>query len=128
MHVRECADTVTYVPFHVGQDRSRTWWIIRTGGTLRLKHDHRHEDGSADDITWYGGDAAEPGSATRQQFPADEFTAELLPAAAVNVWTVELIPGERYTYMLQRRGTERRFQAEFDLTRQVAAPPAPWGW
>jgi hypothetical protein len=128
MHVRECADTVTYVPFHVGDDRSRTWWVIRTAGGLRLKHDHRHEDGSHDDITWYGGDARGPGEATRQEFPADEHTAQLLPPAATNVWTLELVPGERYVYRLRREGTDRRFEASFDLTRPVAPPPAPWGW
>jgi hypothetical protein len=126
MHVRECADTVTYVPFHVGDDRSRTWWFIRTADGLRLKHDHRHEDGSEDEVTWYGGDARDAGTATRQEFPADQHTADLIPYAATNVWTVELVPGDRYVYMLRREG--RRFDAHFDLTHPVDPPPAPWGW
>ena len=71
MHVRECAPGEIRVPFHVGEDRSRTWVITRTDDGLRLKHDHRHEDGSPDVLTLYGGDTTTPGTATRQEFPAD---------------------------------------------------------
>lgn len=127
MHVRACGDDEIRIPFHVGDDRSRTWVLTRTDAGLRLKHDHRHADGSEDEVTWYGGDTAEPGTATRQAFPADEETAELLPAAATNVWTLELEPGERFAYALRREGTDRRFRAEFDLTRPVPPPPPPWG-
>lgn len=127
MHVRECTDEEIRIPFHVGEDRSRTWVISRTGEGLRLKHDHRHEDGTPDEVTQYGGDTTDPGTATSQSFPADAGTAELIPAAATNVWTLELIPGETFAYALRREGTERRFRAEFDLRRPVPAPPAPWG-
>lgn len=127
MHVRECAEGEIKIPFHVGADRSRTWVLTRTDTGLRLKHDHRHEDGSEDEVTQYGGDTAEPGTAERQEFPADVFTASLIPAAATNVWTVEAVPGERFAYALRREGTDRRFRIEFDLTRPVEAPPAPWG-
>lgn len=128
MHVRECRDTVIRVPFHVGEDRSRTWVITRTATGLRLKHDHRHRDGSEDAVTQYGGDTAGPGSGSRQEFPADAHTAGLIAAAATNVWTVEVVPGERFTYALRREGTDRRFRIDFDLTRPVEAPPAPWGF
>lgn len=128
MHVRECEDDVIRIPFHVGDDRSRTWIITRTADGLRLKHDHRHEDGSPDDITMYGGDTEDEGTATRQRFPADEETAELLPAAATNVWTVTVEPGETFGYELRREGTDREFRVEFDLATPVEAPPAPWGW
>ena len=127
MHVRECSDDEIRVPFFVGDDRSRTWVFTPTASGLRLKHDHRHEDGSEDEVTQYGGDTAEVGSATRQAFPADAFTAELVPAAANNTWTVELIPGELFAYQLRREGTERRFRVEFDLSRPVDTPPPPWG-
>jgi hypothetical protein len=127
MHVRECAEDEIRVPFHVGENRSRTWVFTRTDGGLRLKHDHRHEDGTEDELTWYGGDTRDAGTAERQAFAADAHTAALLPEAATNVWTVEIVPGERYVYQLVREGTERRFRAEFDLTRPVPAPPAPWG-
>jgi hypothetical protein len=127
MHVRRCSDDQILIPFHVGDDRSRTWVLTRTAAGLRLKHDHRHRDGSEDDVTQYGGDTAAAGTAQRQEFPADEFTASLIPAARTNVWTVEVIPGEAFVYALRREGTDRRFRMRFDLTRPVAAPPAPWG-
>lgn len=127
MHVRECADSVILVPFHVGDDRSRTWVFTRTADGLRLKHDHRHADGSEDAVTQYGGDTSSPGTAETQDFPADAFTAELLPVSATNVWTVEIVPGTRFTYALRREGTERRFRVAFDLATPVPAPPAPWG-
>lgn len=74
MHVRECGESEIKVPFHVGDDRSRTWVLTRTATGLRLKHDHRHEDGSEDALTIYGGDTAAPGTATRQEFPVDAFS------------------------------------------------------
>ena len=46
MHVRRCNDTQLQIPFHVGDDASRTWLITKTGSGLSLKHDHRHEDGA----------------------------------------------------------------------------------
>lgn len=127
MHVRECHDSRILIPFHVGEDRSRTWVLTRSPEGLRLKHDHRHEDGSEDEVTQYGGDTDGPGSAVRQEFHADAHTASLIPAAATNVWTVEVVPGESFVYALRREGTDRRFRVRFDLTRPVAPPPPPWG-
>ena len=127
MHVRQCSPSEVRIPFHVGENRSRTWIFTRTAGGLRLKHDHRHEDGSEDRVTQYGGDTRDAGTASTQEFHADAHTASLIPAAATNVWTVEVVPGERFAYALRREGTERRFRVEFDLTRRVPAPPAPWG-
>lgn len=127
MHVRECSADEVRVPFHVGDDRSRTWILTRTEEGLRLKHDHRHADGSEDEITQYGGDTRSAGSATEQEFHADDFTANLVPGTDTNIWTVEIVPGERFAYGLRQEGTDRRFRVEFDLTTSVAAPPAPWG-
>lgn len=128
MHVRECTDAVIRVPFHVGENRSRTWVVSRTADGLRLKHDHRHEDGSEDAVTQYGGDSPGPGTAMVQEFAADAHTASLIPAAATNVWTMELRPGEQFVYALRREGTDRRFRVAFDLTRPVPTPPASWGF
>lgn len=130
MHVRSCSDREIRIPFHVGEDRSRTWVITRTPAGLRLKHDHRHEDGSEDARTQYGGDSVGAGSATRQDFPADAFSQALfrresIPQSAANVWTVEVTPGRIFAYQLRRPG--RHFRVEFDLTRPVPAPPPPWG-
>jgi hypothetical protein len=127
MHVRECTPDAIRIPFHVGDDRSRTWVLTRTASGLRLKHDHRHEDGTEDKITQYGGDTAAPGTPERLEFPADAHTATLIPEARTNVWTIELVPGKTFAYALRREGTDRRFRIEFDLAKRVPAPPAPWG-
>ena len=92
MHVRQCSEQELRIPFHVGEDRSRTWVLTRTEGGLRLKHDHRHADGSEDAVTQYGGDTRGVGTLTAQEFYADAHTATLIPAASVNVWTVEVLP------------------------------------
>lgn len=128
MHVRMCENERILVPFMVGDDRSRTWVFSRSADGLRLQHDHRHEDGTEDEVTMYGGDTRTPGLSRVQRFHADARTAELIPAAATNVWTVELVPGKTFTYSLEREGTDRKFKAEFDLSREVPPPPAPWGW
>lgn len=125
MHVRGCGDTVR-IPFHVGVNHSRTWVFTRTAAGVRLKHDHRHEDGSEDAVTQYGGDARAGGTASTMAFAADSFTAALLPAARTNVWTVQITPTQ-YVYELRREGTDRRFRVVFDLTKPAAVPPAPWG-
>jgi hypothetical protein len=127
MHVRRCSEDEIQIPLHVGENRSRTWIVTRTGQGLRLKHDHRHEDGSDDPVTQYGGDTRDPGTATSQSFPADAYTADLLPEAATNVWSLTVEPGERLTYHLTRHG-EPRATFVFDLSREVEAPPAPWGY
>jgi hypothetical protein len=127
MHVRRCTPAEIRIPFHAGADRSRTWVLSRTAQGLRLKHDHRHEDGSEDAITQYGGDTRDRGTAGHQEFHADAHTASLIPAAAANIWTVEIVPGAQFAYALRREGTDRRFRVEFDLARPVAAPPPPWG-
>lgn len=131
IHVLECGADTTRVPFHVGDDHSRTWVLTRTADGLRLKHDHRHEDGTSDKVTMYGGDTATAGTAQRQAFPVDaesidNFNANGLGASATNTWAMEIEPGRRFLYELSRPNG-RLFQVEFDLTRPVPAPPAPWG-
>lgn len=133
MHVRGCDEPARElrVPFHVGDDHSRTWVITRTADGLRLKHDHRHADGSEDVLTMYGGDTAAPGTAMRQEFPVDAesialFEREGSEASVTNTWAMEVEPGERFLYELSRPGG-RLFQVEFDLSHPVDLPPAPWG-
>jgi hypothetical protein len=128
MHVRACEKNRVRIPFFVGADKSRTWVLTQKKERLLLKHDHRHEDGTPDKVTMYGGWTTNGGAATRQMFPADQETADILPAAAPNVWWIELVPGEYFTYNLRRMGSERFFSIKFDLTREVKTPDAPWGW
>ena len=129
MHISTCSANEIRIPFHVGENRSRTWVLTRTEQGLRLKHDHRHEDGSEDAITQYGGDTATDGTATRQEFPVDAesialFTANNRQVSNTNIWAVE-IDAERFAYELRREG--RLFRVEFDLTKPIATPPPAWG-
>lgn len=125
MHVSECGETEIRIPFHVGENRSRTWVLTRGEDFLRLKHDHRHEDGEPDDVTQYGGDALD-GEGLAVDFPADAYTAEMLPAAATNIWTIAVIPDETFSYTLRREEQGRRFKVEFDLANPVPVPPPAW--
>jgi hypothetical protein len=130
VHVRECSGEEIRIPFHVGENRSRTWVITRTADGLRLKHDHRHEDGTQDTLTQYGGDTIGEGTESRQEFPADDFSKALftqnnIPQSVTNVWAVEVHPGRTFAYELRR--PNRHFRVEFDLAAPVEAPPPPWG-
>lgn len=133
MHVRGCDEPTRElrIPFHVGDDRSRTWVLTRTDSGLRLKHDHRHSDGSNDVLTMYGGDTTTPGSSQRQEFPVDADSIALFErtgsaASVTNIWTMEIESGRRFLYELSRPGG-RLFRVEFDLSTPVETPPAPWG-
>ncbi len=137
MHIRRCTPDRIEIPFHIdgvgpdgGWDRSRTWIITRTATGLRLKHDHRHADGSKDELTMYGGDTVDAGTATRQTFPIDAesialFTRTGRSVSNSNIWSVETT-ADGYTYGLSREG--RDFRVTFDYRQPVAPPLAPWGW
>lgn len=129
MHVRECGENELRIPFHVGDNRSRTWILTRTGSGLQLKHDHREPDGSDDAMTMYGGHTIDAGWASAQAFPADRYSQEIFVAQAIpqsidNTWHMYIYP-DRFTYRLTRAG--REFRVDFDLTAPVPPPPAPWG-
>lgn len=123
MQVRDCSEDEIRIPFAVGEDRSRTWVVAKTGTGLRLKHDHRHADGATDVLHGYGGDTAGQGAAERQEFPVDAesialFNANGAAVSTTNVWAMEVHPGETFAYELRR--ANRHFRVEFDLTRPVA--------
>ena len=123
MHVRDCSAEEVRIPFWVGDDRSRTWVITRTSSGVRLKHDHRHTDGTEDALSQYGGDTVDAGSATRQEFPVDPFSKHMFTrqdraVSNTNVWAVEVEPGGVFAYELRRPGG-RFFRVEFDLTRPM---------
>lgn len=133
MDVRQCSDREIRIPFHVGDDRSRTWVISRTAAGYRLKHDHRHEDGTSDALTMYGGDSRGEGTAERQSFPADAesiamFTAQGRSISNANVWAIEARDSV-FAYELRRPPGpgQRHFRVEFDPSRPVTPPPPPWG-
>ncbi|MCP2018335.1 MAG: hypothetical protein OSA41_08485 [Erythrobacter sp.] len=157
-HWAECEETRVAIAFHVEEappssgseaveqepswNRSRTWIVTRegTGADTRftLKHDHRHADGEADAVTFYGGTTADAGSASAQDFPVDAesvtlFTREGLGASLTNVWRIEVTPrgsaNARFAYQLTRRNDPTRvFRVEIDANARVEPPPAAWGW
>lgn len=127
MHVRSCESNRIRIPFFVGDDKSRTWVLTFKDNKIELKHDHRHEDGTPDKVTQYGGIASNSGQENLQIFPADQETATLLPKAASNIWWIAL-DQNTLTYNLRRIGTDRLFTVSFDLKKPIDTPGAPWGW
>lgn len=130
MHVRVCTDEQLQIPFHVGDDASRTWIITKTGSGLSLKHDHRKPDGNDDPLTMYGGHTLDAGYTHMQSFPADQYSKELFVSSGIaqsvgNTWQMFIYP-EKFVYRLVREG--REFRVEFDLTRPVNLPVTPWGY
>lgn len=123
-HVRECSKNEIRIAFDVGADKSRTWIITTEGEGLRLKHRHLLKDGTVDPVSNYGGDTANAGSATRQEFPVDAFSKQMFVAegravSTTNVWAFEIKPGTSLTYELSR--PNRLFRVEFDLTKPLSA-------
>ena len=149
MEVASCTETQIRIPFYVGPDpaavsdkraewdRSRTWVLTRTAAGIQLKHDHRHADGTPDDVTNYGGTAPiggfgvaayEPhgGAQSWLHFPVDDesianFRANGLGKSVTNVWSIALGPvtgaseaAPIFTYRLRRTGeNERLFTVGF---------------
>lgn len=115
--ISSCSAGEIRIRFTVGEDRSRTWIFTLSEKGLLLKHDHRHEDGTPDEITNYGGWANEKGTDLMQFFPADDHTKSLLPAAATNVWQIAFDPKmQSLIYYLERDG-KPRFKAVLTLKK-----------
>jgi hypothetical protein len=152
-HWAECDEDRIAIAFHVadpeapdGWNRSRTWVVTKAflldqpdpHTIFTLKHDHRHEDGSVDTLTNYGGTTQTPGSVRGQDYPADWESRELfrregLEASLTNLWRVEVdpagTPDARFAYQLTRRGDPTRlFRVEMDASTPIAPPPPAWGW
>ena len=129
MHVKTCSDREIKIPFFVGDDLSRTWILTKDENHhIQLKHDHRHEDGTEEDVNFYGGKSTNVGHANFQFFPADQATAMMIPDASSNVWWIEL-SDKAYSYNLNRLASDRApFRVEFDLTKTIDTPKDPWGW
>ncbi len=121
-HISECEDNMVRIELIRDGDYWHGAWVLemRDQG-LHLFHDHlgdvrTMEDLGENDYHGYGGYASDAGSGTVQFFPADEVTADIIPAAATNVWMMELdLENDTFTYYLERH-EEPRFRAE--LTRQ----------
>jgi hypothetical protein len=154
-HWAECSEDRVAIAFHVedaeldgGWNRSRTWIVTRatianaartTTTRLTLKHDHRHEDGESDAVTFYGGTTElGSGSGRGRDFPVDAesialFRREGLDASLTNVWRMEVDPASdpaaRFAYQLTRANDPSRlFRVEIDASTPVTPPPPAWGW
>lgn len=125
MHVISYDDREVKIPFYVGDDKSRTWILSYSNNVITLKHDHRHQDGSVDEVTFYGGTATNEGSNAIQVFPADTETCQMIDYACQNVWWITM-DGTTYTYNLRRIGTDRFFSVKFDLSKPVKSDYQPW--
>lgn len=129
LHIRSCGKSEIKAPLHVGDNRSRVWILTRLyGDHLRLKHDHRHADGSADAVTMYGGKSDSPDS-TLVSFPVDQesiamFEKNGLAASVSNTWHISL-DGDAFRYRLTRP-SGRDFIVEFDLSQPMDVPPDAW--
>ena len=64
-------------------------------------------------------------------FPADDatkalFDAKGIPQSKENTWAIEVRPTHTlFAYEMER--PNRFFRVEFDTSKPVATPPAPWG-
>lgn len=118
-HISVCEEGIVYVDFYRDGDTWHATWILsmRDEG-LHLNHEHIGDNvypEGEEPLTGYGGYADERGSATRQYFPADESTAEMLPPAATNVWMMEMdLDNGNFIYSLDRND-QLRFRAELSL-------------
>jgi len=117
-HFRQCFDDRLLIPGHIGDDRSRTWILSRVDGGLDLRHDHRNPDGTDASNTMYGASTIDAGMPLRQDFVRVE---------GVGRWVLELVPGERFSYG-NHNDQEWLVRFDFDLTRPIDPPPAPWGY
>lgn len=128
-HWRECGENRIHIAVHVDDDRSRNWLLTREAGTILLKHDHRHEDGTEEEFTQYGGFAPPPGLPHRQVFHADEHTGQLYPERSDNFWFMHFRDEEEiFAYGVHWPKHGHSIRREFDLSTPVDAPPDPWGY
>lgn len=127
-HGVSCEDERIHVALHVDENRSRNWILSLVDGSIRLKHDHRHPDGTEEDISQYGGDAPVPGLPHRQIFPADAHTSEILPQRADNFWFMDFADDNTFYYGVHWPKYGHSIRLAFDLSRPVPAPQRPWGY
>jgi hypothetical protein len=127
-HGVSCGDERIHVALHVDDDRSRNWILTRVDDTIRLKHDHRHPDGTEEEISQYGGDAPVPGLPERQIFPADAHTGRILPDRSDNFWFMHFVDEDTFHYGVHWPKHGHSIRLEFDLSTPIEPPPRPWGF
>ena len=120
MTVSECDDNIVRIPFHVGEDKSRTWILQMKEQGLHLSHDHRYEDGTEHADNFYGGFADRRGTESVHFFPADDKTIADRPGRSINTWSKEIdLSAQKYYYRLYLQD-ELRFEVVFDLSNPLS--------
>jgi hypothetical protein len=117
-HVSQCSEDMIRIELIRDGDYWHGAWVLeRRDDGLHLFHDHLGEVRTMEDLLasgdshGYGGYATDQGSDIQQFFAADEATAEMLPAAATNVWMMEIdFENSQFIYYLERHN-EPRFRA-----------------
>jgi hypothetical protein len=120
MVVEECDGDEIRVPFIVGEDDSRTW-VFRMGADgLTFFHEHLRSDGTAHDVSGFGGHAAGEGSPTFQSFP-DFWATEDTPPEEHRIWRLRIDRGnDLFVYYLDRGG-----QPAYRLVFHMGEPSPP---
>lgn len=119
-HFTHCEENEIHIPFHVGENESRTWMLeLIDNDVLHFKHDHRHPDGTPERMTDYGGFASNEGSENLQRFPADDFTISIRDNLRSHIWVMEISEDEStFSYSLYLY-ENLYFRADFDLTNPM---------
>ncbi len=132
LHIRDCSDTQIKMPLHIDDNSSRILILTKrdtkSGVSIKLQHDHRHQDGTSDDLTLYGGSTTDSGTVHIQDFPESAESIELTKAHAPtrtwpSVWSIHL-SSDDIVYQVVRPG--RTIQTKFKLSNTVANPPKAW--
>jgi hypothetical protein len=119
-HFTVCEDNVVHIPFHVGENTSRIWMLTLSDHRLLFKHDHRHPDGTPENMTNYGGWDNDEGTSLIQRFPADEYTISLRESLKSHIWVIELSEDlSTYSYSLYLY-ENLYFRADFDLLNPIS--------
>jgi len=119
IHFKSCEEDEIRIPFHIGEDSSRTWVLLVEDGNLRLRHDHRYEDGTPEERNLYGGYSDNKGTELSQYFPQDEYSKKILEDPPKHEWSFTLSEDfSTFAYCLNV-GEELFFLAEFDLTKPL---------
>jgi hypothetical protein len=128
-HFRMCGPEEMKIAFHIFKqstqtwNRSRTWVLMKKGDQLELRHDHRHEDGTKDEFTWYGGSTEDDGDVVKQEYIYRDKTFD---DDIMRGWRLEIERDNRYTYGTIRNG-EWNWRIDFDLSKEIQIPPNAWG-
>ena len=109
------------------QNRSRTWVISRNAAGLRLKHDHRHEDGSEDKLTQDRRRHRGRRHACAAGVSADLFTANLLRRQRPTCGPSSPYWAARSPGPVAKARTPADSASSPISAKPIAAPPPPWG-